>query len=31
MDRIIHNTYNIDIVPVDPTNDISMRQVYGLR
>ena len=31
MDRIIHNTYKIDIVPVDPTKDISMRQVYGLR
>lgn len=31
MDRIIQNTYKIDIVPVDPTKDISMRQVYGLR
>ncbi|MGN1253433.1 MAG: IS21-like element helper ATPase IstB [Prevotella sp.] len=31
MDRIVHNTYKIDIVPVDPSKDISMRQVYGLQ
>jgi DNA replication protein DnaC len=30
IDRIIHDGYVIDIVPIDPSKDISMRQVYGL-
>ena len=30
MDRIAHNSYHIDITPIDPTKDISMRAVYGL-
>lgn len=30
LDRIIHDGYVIDIVPVDPSKDLSMREVYGL-
>ena len=31
LDRIVHDGYVIDIVPVDPTKDLSMREVYGLK
>ena len=31
LDRIIHNAYKIDIRPIDPDKDISMREVYGLK
>ena len=31
LDRIIHNAYKIDIRPIDPYKDISMREVYGLK
>ena len=30
MDRIQHDSYRINIVSVDPSKDISMREVYGL-
>lgn len=30
LDRIVHNGYIIDIVPIDPSKDLSMRKVYGL-
>ncbi len=30
LDRIMHDTYKINIVPTDPTNYRSMREVYGL-
>ena len=30
LDRIVHDAYRIDIEPVDPAKDISMREVYGL-
>lgn len=30
LDRIVHDGYVIDIVPVDPSKDKSMREVYGL-
>ncbi len=30
IDRIIYDGYTINIVPVDPNNDKSMREVYGL-
>ena len=30
LDRIKHDAYKINIVPVDPTNYRSMREVYGL-
>lgn len=30
-DRIVHDAYMIDIIPVDPSKDISMREVYGLK
>lgn len=30
LDRIVHDGYIIDIVPVDPSKDLSMREVYGL-
>lgn len=30
MDRIVHDTYQINIEPIDPARDISMREVYGL-
>ena len=31
LDRIVHDGYVIDIVPVDPSKDLSMREVYGLK
>ena len=30
LDRIKHNAYRINIVPTDPSNYRSMREVYGL-
>ncbi len=30
LDRIIHDAYKINIESIDPTKDISMREVYGL-
>lgn len=30
LDRIVHDGYVIDIVPLDPSRDLSMREVYGL-
>ena len=30
MDRISYDSYKIDIESIDPTKDISMREVYGL-
>ena len=30
LDRIVHDGYTIDIVPVDPSKDLSMREVYGI-
>ena len=30
LDRIKHDAYMINIVPVDPANNRSMREVYGL-
>ncbi len=30
LDRIIHDGYVIDIVPIDPVKDMSMCEVYGL-
>ena len=30
LDRISHDSYVINIVPVDPSNDVSMREFYGL-
>lgn len=30
MDRIAYDSYKINIVSLDPTKDISMREVYGL-
>lgn len=30
LDRIKHNAYKINIVPTDPANYRSMREVYGL-
>ncbi len=30
LDRIKHDAYKINIVPIDPTNNRSMREVYGL-
>ena len=30
LDRIVHDGYDIDIVPMDPSKDLSMREVYGL-
>ena len=31
LDRIVHDGYTIEIVPVDATKDLSMREVYGLK
>ena len=31
LDRIVHNSYEIDIVALDPSRDISMREIYGLK
>lgn len=30
LDRIVHDGYIINIQPVDPSKDISMREIYGL-
>lgn len=30
LDRIVHDAYRINIESMDPTKDISMREVYGL-
>lgn len=30
LDRIVHDGYTIDIIPIDPSKDLSMREVYGL-
>ena len=30
LDRIVHDAYTINIVGIDPSKDISMREVYGL-
>ena len=30
LDRIMHDSYKINITSIDPTKDISMREVYGL-
>lgn len=30
LDRIVHNSYKINILSIDSTKDISMREVYGL-
>ena len=30
LDRIKHDAYKINIIPTDPTNYKSMREVYGL-
>ena len=30
LDRIIHDAYKINIVSVDPSKDVSMRELYGL-
>lgn len=30
LDRIVHDAYKIDIEPIDPSKDISMREIYGL-
>ena len=31
LDRIVHTAYTINIEPLDPAKDISMREFYGLR
>lgn len=31
LDRIVHDGYVINIEPIDPSRDISMREVYGLK
>lgn len=30
LDRIVHDAYSINIVSLDPSKDISMREIYGL-
>lgn len=30
LDRIVHDAYKINILSIDPTKDLSMREVYGL-
>ena len=30
LDRIKHDAYKINIIPIDPVNYRSMREVYGL-
>jgi DNA replication protein DnaC len=30
LDRIVHDAYKINIESIDPSEDISMREVYGL-
>jgi len=29
LDRIVHDAYKINIESIDPSKDISMREVYG--
>ena len=31
LDRLVHSSYEIDIVPIDPNNSRSMREIYGLK
>ena len=31
LDCIVHDNYIIDIAPIDPSKDLSMREVYGLK
>ena len=31
MDRISYDSYKIDIKSIDPSKDLSMREVYGLK
>ena len=31
LDRIVHDSYIIDIVPIDPSKDLSIWEVYGLK
>jgi len=30
LDRIVHDSYRINIESIDPTKDVSMREIYGL-
>ena len=30
MDRIVYDAYKINIESIDPSKDISMREVYGI-
>ena len=30
MDRIVYDSYKINIESIDPQNDISMREIYGI-
>jgi len=30
LDRIVHDAYKINIESLDPSKDISMREIYGL-
>ena len=30
LDRIVHDVYMINIQSIDPSRDVSMREVYGL-
>lgn len=30
LDRIVHDSYKINIESTDPSKDLSMREVYGL-
>ena len=30
LERIVHNAYMINIQSIDPSKDVSMREVYGL-
>ena len=30
LDRIVHDSYKINIEPIDSSKDISMRQLFGL-
>lgn len=30
LDRIVHDAYKINVESIDPSKDISMREVYGL-
>ena len=31
LDRIVHTSYEINIQALDPSRDISMREIYGLK